>query len=82
MKSSFSSNLTLFLQEKANLHNEKMIVELIATVKQKMLQEIEKSSPELSFAQLNNVFQSEMQVALTRVSISHICMMRTVSAER
>ncbi|XP_031639340.1 atlastin-like [Contarinia nasturtii] len=50
--------------EKANLHNEKISGEIVGAVKRNLLQEIEKINSELSFAQLNNVFQSETDTAL------------------
>ncbi|XP_031636890.1 atlastin-like [Contarinia nasturtii] len=50
--------------EKANLHNEKISGEIVGAVKRNLLQEIEKINSELSFAQLNNVFQSETDAAL------------------
>lgn len=60
--------MSITLQEKANLHNEKISVQIVASVKRRLLGEIVKSGPELSYFLLSKVFQSAMQGALTDVS--------------
>lgn len=56
-------------QKKANSNNQKISVEIVAAVKKKIQDEIKKSNSELSYSQLNNVFQAAIQCGLVDVSI-------------
>ncbi|XP_055302597.1 atlastin-like [Sitodiplosis mosellana] len=53
--------------ERANLHNDRIGSELLASVQKRILDEIESSSPELSYSKLYDVLQSAVQDALSDV---------------